>query len=274
MKPEKEKDQHIMIDSKMNETIVDAASVNSKDEILEIGGGSGNLTELLARHARFVYAVEKDEAYSSMLSKKFSSSDNVAVISGNILDVKLPKFNKIVSNPPYQILESFFFRLVYERRWNFECCVITVPHGFAKIITAKPSEDKFGLLSALFFAFYDVNDIAEVSKEAFSPMPRVTSRLIRITPKSGNDDFLQYFFKNIFLQRGKKIRNTLLGVLWNNCTGTAGKRLTKNEAKALIKKIDNGKLVMILDKKASQLSNRDVRELFNISLGENATIRR
>lgn len=261
MIPDKEKDQHITIDLKINEKMINTASIASADKILEIGGGPGNLTELLARDAQFVYTVEKDEKYFSILSKKFNGSSNVKVIFGNILDIELPKFNKIVSNPPYQILQPFFFRLVKESRQSFECCVMIVPHKFTQIITKKPEMADFGMLSALFFAFYDVEIIATIPKEAFSPKPRVMSHLVKITPKNSDINFLHYIFRSIFWESNKTIRNVILDALWNNGEKLIGRKLTKNRAKQLIDGIDSNKLTSILNKSVLQLSNVEIRAL-------------
>jgi 16S rRNA (adenine1518-N6/adenine1519-N6)-dimethyltransferase len=263
MVPDKKKDQHIMIDQNINKIIIDTASVNNNDDVLEIGGGPGNLTELLAKKAHFVYTVEKDKKYYDVLSGKFAGSDNVAVILGDILEIKLPRFNKIISNPPYQILEPFFLSLVKEGKQNFECCVITVPHRFEKAMMLNPDNPEFSMLSALFFAFYTIKEIATVPKEAFDPKPRVMSHLIEIKPKSDNGDLVCHILRNLFLKKEKKIRNVILDTLWNNGNKLIGRKVTKREAKEMIRRIDTGKITEILGKNASQLSNEDVRELSN-----------
>ena len=261
MVPDKKKDQHIMIDQNINKIIIDTASVNNNDDVLEIGGGPGNLTELLAKKAHFVYTVEKDKKYYDVLSGKFAGSDNVAVILGDILEIKLPRFNKIISNPPYQILEPFFLSLVKEGKQNFECCVITVPHRFEKAMMLNPDNPEFSMLSALFFAFYTIKEIVTVPKEAFDPKPRVMSHLIEIKPKSDNGDLVCHILRNLFLKKEKKIRNVIHDALWNNGNKLIGKKVTKREAKEIIKKIDDGKAAEILNKNVSQLSNEEVREL-------------
>ena len=262
MVPDKKKDQHIMTDQNINKIITDTASVNNHDDVLEIGGGPGNLTELLAKKAHFVYTVEKDKEYYELLKGKFADSDNVEVIFGDILETNLPKFNKIISNPPYQILEPFFLRLVKEGKQNFECCVITVPHRFEKAMMLNPDNPEFSMMSALFFAFYEIKEIATVPKEAFNPMPRVTSYLIKIKPKEANGDLICHVLRNLFLKKEKKIRNVILDALWNNGTKLIGKKVTKREAKEMIRRIDTGKAAEILNKNVSQLSNEEVRELY------------
>ena len=76
--------------------------------MLEIGPGTGNLTEALAARAGHVYAVEIDPDLAAQLSGRFS---NVQVIKGDALKVELPHYNKIVSNLPYQISSRITYRL-------------------------------------------------------------------------------------------------------------------------------------------------------------------
>ena len=256
MEPDKNKDQHIMIDSKISARLVSEAKIAHHDVILEIGGGPGNLTELLADKSGEVYTIEKDDTYASLLKEKFAGRSNVKIISGNILEVDLPRFDKIVSNPPYQILQEFFYRLVLEKRQNFKCCVMTVPYGFAKLITKMPGEDEFGVLSALFYAFYDVEVIEEVPKGAFEPEPRVLSSLVKIVPKKREAEFLQIVFEYLFLHDTQKIKNAIIKLLWNRGNSLMKRKITKNDAKKIVDSFEG--MVELLDKKIFQLSTEEV----------------
>ena len=258
---DKGKDQHIMLDSDISEMLVSSASIQEDDEILEIGGGPGNLTRLLAKHAAKVYTVEKDKKYFSILKRKFDDTSNVRPIFGDILDVELPRFNKIVSNPPYQILQQFFIRLVNERKYGFDCCVMFVPHNFAKIITTKPESDGFGALSALFYAFYNVEALGNVPKQAFEPMPRVTSHIVRIIPKDNEQKGVRALLTSIFLEDKKSIRNAIISTLWNDGEKCVGKRFTKKQAKEAVGRVSL-ELSSILDKNIFQLSNSEIRVLY------------
>ncbi len=263
MGADKNKDQHMTVNPKIIEEVIGSSALISTDRVLEVGGGSGNLTEEIAKRVQFIYTVEKDDGYFSILSKKFDGVHNVRVIHGDILNVDLPQFNKIVSNPPYRILQPFFLRLVKERRQNFELCVIMVPHGFAKIITATPKSPDFGVLSALFYAFYEVEDISIVPKGAFDPKPRVTSHIMRIAPKIDRTLALPFLLRNIFLDDEKKIRNSILATFWNNGEVVTGKGLTKNDARAMMDSIENHGVGPALDKKIVALTNSEVRSLIS-----------
>ena len=259
--PDKIKEQHIIVDESAISKIVNAASLTEHDGVLEIGGGPGNLTKAIAAHAGQVYAIEKDPGYVLELKKIFSGNHKVMVIEGNALDVKLPQFNKIVSNPPYKILQPFFLRLLHERRYNFECCVTVAPYGFSKLALAKPGSLDFGVMSAFFYAFYNVEVIAELKKNAFKPEPRVTSSILKISPKS-NQSPLSLMLKLMFLEDSRKIGNAMLGALWNNGESILQNKVTKAEARRIMDKFENGEQKkQILEKRVFQLGNEEMASL-------------
>ena len=102
--------------------------------MLEIGPGTGNLTEALAARAGRVYAVEIDPDLAAQLSGRFS---NVQVINGDALKVELPHYNKIVSNLPYQISSKITYRLLSR---PFETAVLMYQWEFARRMTRSPRQ--------------------------------------------------------------------------------------------------------------------------------------
>ena len=259
--PDKIKEQHIIVDESAISKIVNAASLTEHDGVLEIGGGPGNLTKAIAAHAGQVYAIEKDPRYVLELKKIFSGNHKVMVIEGNAMDVIRPQFNKIVSNPPYKILQPFFLRLLHERKYNFECCVTVAPNGFSKLALAKPGSLDFGVMSAFFYAFYNVEVIAELKKNAFKPEPRVTSSILRISPKP-NQSPLSLMLKLMFLEDSRKIGNAMLSALWNNGESILQNKVTKAEARRIMDKFENGEQKkQILEKRVFQLGNEEMASL-------------
>ncbi len=259
--PDKIKEQHIIVDESAISKIVNAASLTEHDGVLEIGGGPGNLTKAIAAHAGQVYAIEKDPRYVLELKKIFSGNHKVMVIEGNAMDVILPQFNKIVSNPPYKILQPFFLRLLHERKYNFECCVTVAPYGFSKLALAKPGSLDFGVMSAFFYAFYNVEVIAELKKNAFKPEPRVTSSILKISPKSKQSP-LSLMLKLMFLEDSRKIGNAMLSALWNNGESILQNKVTKAEARRIMDKFENGEQKkQILEKRVFQLGNEEMASL-------------
>ena len=259
--PDKLKDQHIIVDQSVIGMIISAAALTKQDRVLDIGGGPGNLTKAIAVHAGAVYTVEKDPAYISGLKRDFRGSSIVRIIEGDALSVKLPEFNKIVSNPPYKILQPFFFRLLHERKHNFSECVTTAPYGFSRLASAKPGSIDFGVMSAFFYGFYDVEVIAELKNDVFRPEPRVTSCILKIAPKAA-DSPLSYILRLMFLEDGRKIGSTLLDALWNNGKLIFQKKITKNEVRQILNKLLEGKQKkQMLEKRVFQLSNAEMASL-------------
>ncbi len=259
--PDKLKNQHILVDPAVISEVVRAASPTKQDRVLEIGGGSGNLTEAIAAYAGTVYAIEKDPAYASELEKRFSGDAHVRVMAGDALNVKLPEFNKIVSNPPYRILQPFFLRLLRERKQNFSVCVVVVPYGFSKLAAAAPGSSDFGVLSAFFYSFYDVEVITKVQKGAFRPEPKVMSCILRIAPKA-NGSALSAMLRLIFLEDQRKIRNAMLDALWNYGERIIGQPMTKNRARDMVLEAERaGGLENIFEKHILQLNNMEISRL-------------
>ena len=124
------KGQNFLVDRDVLSRIADYAELNPTDRILEIGAGTGNLTEVLSRRAGRVYAVEVDSGLAAGLKGRFA---NVVVISGDALKVELPDYNKVVSNLPYQISSKITYRLLSK---PFDLAVLMYQKEFAKRLIA------------------------------------------------------------------------------------------------------------------------------------------
>jgi 16S rRNA (adenine1518-N6/adenine1519-N6)-dimethyltransferase len=261
---ETKEDQHTLIDKSIIRLIVEKASLKGTDVVLEIGAGSGNVTAELAKHPGKVIVVEKDEDLIPGLEDRFGNTRNVSILSGDVLRIVLPRFNKIVSNMPYSVLQQFFMRLIKEGRQNFEQAVMIVPYGFAKKMTAKPDSSDFGAISALFMAFYDVEVFAQVEKECFDPQPRVTSVCASIMPKGASAPSSVKtcrLLQNLFIHDEQKVRNSLLHTMWDEGIDLFGRRVTKKEADAEAAKILAKLPSLVAEKRALELTNDEFRKL-------------
>src|SRR6201993_1325312 len=121
--------QHFLTDSSVVPRILDAMGDISQSTVLEIGPGRGALTSLLARRARRVIAVETDRVLAAQLRMKFSLSQNIEIIEGDILAVDFntlfgPKPGstrpgmetdiekvRVIGNLPYFITSNILLRL-------------------------------------------------------------------------------------------------------------------------------------------------------------------
>ena len=130
-----------------------------------------------------------------------------------------------------------------------------------------PGSLDFGVMSAFFYAFYKVEVIAELKKNAFKPEPRVTSSILKISPKS-NQSPLSLMLKLMFLEDSRKIGNAMLDALWNNGEFILQNKVTKVEARRIIDKFETrGQKKQILEKRVFQLSNEEMASLVEFVSG-------
>ncbi|MCK5459008.1 MAG: methyltransferase domain-containing protein, partial [Thermoplasmatales archaeon] len=105
--------QHFLIDKHVAEREITYADIGTDDVVLEIGPGKGILTQLLAKKAKKIIAIEIDSALVEKLENTVPG--NVSVIHADIMKIDfntLPRFNKIVSNLPFQISSPVTFKLL------------------------------------------------------------------------------------------------------------------------------------------------------------------
>ncbi|MFA6373442.1 MAG: 16S rRNA (adenine(1518)-N(6)/adenine(1519)-N(6))-dimethyltransferase RsmA [Methanothrix sp.] len=187
--------------------IASYADLKPEDRVLEIGPGTGNLTEALASRAGHVYAVEIDPDLAAQLFGRFS---NVQVIKGDALRVELPPYNKIVSNLPYQISSKITYRLLSR---PFETAVLMYQWEFAERLAAAAGSEEYGRLAMVVGFFCRIEILEKVSKVAFRPMPQVDSAIVRLQPRPDRPkvdcaDFMR-LVEGLFNNRRKKVKKGL-----------------------------------------------------------------
>jgi 16S rRNA (adenine1518-N6/adenine1519-N6)-dimethyltransferase len=195
--------QNFLVDRDVLSRIADYAELNPTDRILEIGAGTGNLTEVLSRRAGRVYAVEVDSGLAAGLRGRFA---NVEVISGDALKVELPDYNKVVSNLPYQISSKITYRLLSK---PFGLAVLMYQREFAKRLIALPGTAEYGRLSMVAGHYARVEILESVSRTAFRPNPQVGSAIVRLRPRQDrldvNHENFMRLATGLFSHRRKKL---------------------------------------------------------------------
>jgi 16S rRNA (adenine1518-N6/adenine1519-N6)-dimethyltransferase len=221
---DKNLDQHFLIDSGILDKMVGALEIENEDVILEIGPGTGNITEIAAQKAKKVIGFERDERFRQILSKM---PDNVEIWYDDALKLlkEIGGFTKIISNLPYQISEPFLQYLCTAR--NIKLVVLIVPKSVYLILQKHP----------IFSAFLKASLIAQVAKEAFLPAPDTDSVLISIAyKKDDREDEDAFLRRKLFLQKDKKLKNALRETLID-LRSLNGQKLTKNQARGLLERL-------------------------------------
>lgn len=207
----RKKGQHFLIDRGIVERIAGYAGLSPDDRVLEIGPGTGNLTEVLAARAGRVYAIEVDPDLAGELQELQDRSrrfQNVVIVKGDALKVELPDYNKIVSNLPYQISSKITYRLLSR---PFDMAVLMYQKEFALRMTAVPGSKEYGRMGMAAGYLCQAEILEVVSRSAFKPMPEVESAIVRLKPREHQVDAQRFikFVEGLFSFRRKKVKKGL-----------------------------------------------------------------
>jgi 16S rRNA (adenine1518-N6/adenine1519-N6)-dimethyltransferase len=218
VKPKKHLGQHFLIDEKISEQISNAISKSNKINLLEIGPGTGALTKFLLHENIDLISYELDVESITYLKNTFPT---LIVYNEDILKTDWTKIFKgnysVTGNFPYNISSQILFK-IYENRTIIDEMVGMFQKEVAERVCSGPGTKKYGILSVLIQAYYDVEYLFTVNEEVFNPPPKVKSGVIKITRnnifKLDCDEKLFFrVVKAIFNQRRKMARNSLKSLL-------------------------------------------------------------
>lgn len=224
--------QTFLVDKIAAGRVVDALGDLSHRTALEIGSGRGILTDLLARRAERVIAIELDRVLSAQLRMRYSALQNIEMIEGDVLTIDLgtvlgprpgalaglaprpPQPVRVVGNLPYYITSDILLRLFGFHRF-IESMVIMVQKEVADRVAAKPGSRDYGLFSATTQLYAKVEKLFTLPPGAFSPPPKVFSTVLRLTVapqferlRVPEREFIN-FLKLSFAQKRKTLVNNL-----------------------------------------------------------------
>jgi len=183
MKLYKRGGQHILKDRALMRRIVRYAELESRDVALEIGCGTGNLTEFLLRKAGKVYGIEKDRRFVHILERRFEREifgGKFFLMHGDALRIEWPEFEKFVSNIPYSISSPLTMKLLTGK---YRLAVVMYQREFAERLTALPGSKSYGRLSVIAKALCTAEIVEIVKPHVFYPRPKVESAIVRIVPE-------------------------------------------------------------------------------------------
>jgi 16S rRNA (adenine1518-N6/adenine1519-N6)-dimethyltransferase len=208
-------DQHFLVDDRVLDRLPTYATDAGFDlsTVLEIGGGTGGLTDRLLALADDVVVVERDPRLVAFLREEFATAcetDRLTVLEGDALAVDLPPFSASVSNLPYGVSSEITFRLLPTRR----PMVATFQREFAERMAADPGTPEYGRLSVTAGHYADIEVVETIPPAAFAPPPAVESAVVRARPRAPgyevpDDEFFMRFLRAVFTQRRKTMRNAV-----------------------------------------------------------------
>jgi 16S rRNA (adenine1518-N6/adenine1519-N6)-dimethyltransferase len=212
--------QHFLHDEQILERIANAAAPMAGDTVIEIGPGRGALTDILAKRPNRLAAIEIDKALSAQLREKYSKNANVTIIEGDVLQTDIAALAGgpyvVVGNVPYYITTPILFHVM--RAPLPRHAVFLVQLEVAERIVAAPGSRTYGALSVNVQAIATAEIISQVPRSAFRPPPKVTSAIVRITPRLdaivAGDEAIRFrsFVQGLFGMRRKQIANVIRSV--------------------------------------------------------------
>ena len=207
--------QNFLIDQSVVDKILFAADLKKGESVLEIGPGTGLLTQALVGSKARVVAVELDHDLIEPLVKHFG--DKIELIEGDILRLeKLPVEDrnfKLIANIPYNItspiIEKFLTQSPRPTRM-----ILMVQREVADRIVAKPPQ--MSLLSVVCRLYADCSRVVNVKAGSFRPIPKVDSAVVQFDLKQNSDPSAERIIalaKMGFVSRRKQLHHNLLPYL-------------------------------------------------------------
>jgi 16S rRNA (adenine1518-N6/adenine1519-N6)-dimethyltransferase len=192
--------------------IVDLAELSENDEVLEIGGGFGILTQRIAEKARQVHVIEIDPRLVKALRETLKDFTNVNIVEGDALTVDLPRVNKIIANLPYSISSEITFRIL--REIEFDYAILMFQREFASRLVGCPGTTEYSRLTINVQYYAEVEEILEVPADMFYPIPVVDSTVVRMTPRrkgsfARDEVVFHWMIGGIYPYPNKNLRNAL-----------------------------------------------------------------
>lgn len=224
VKPKKALGQHFLTDMTVAERIASTLDAYSGLPVLEIGPGTGVLTQfLLAHHGADNLVLAEIDSESVAWLRGHLPQPQPRIIEGDFLrmpDTEIfPGDGKfcVIGNYPYNISSQIFFKLL-DNRERIPVCSGMLQREVAQRICAGPGSKVYGILSVLLQMWYDCEYLFTVDENVFSPPPKVKSGVIRLTRNSRTDAgcderMFKTVVKTAFGMRRKTLRNSLASLL-------------------------------------------------------------
>ena len=219
--------QNFLQDKNIIRKIVDVASPTDKDLIIEIGPGSGALTEVLTERARTI-SYEIDTELKDILEEKFGNNDNSTIIYDDFLnrnvkkDIENYEYEKlyVIANLPYYITTPIIEKIINEKL-DIEKMVLMVQKEVGDRFTSKEGTKEYSSITVYLNYYFDLKKEFIVTKNAFYPRPNVDSMIISLSRKKEylkphNEELFLKLVRDSFQFKRKTLKNNLREYNWDS----------------------------------------------------------
>ncbi len=228
LSPHKRFGQNFLIDQNLGRKLVDAAELNAGDLVLEVGPGTGTLSEEILSRGATLIACELDRGLSEHLRDHFKDSAAFSLIEGDCLarnrtlapelqDAVAGRPFRLVANLPYGAASPLISTLL-TRHPNCSGLFVTIQREVADKLVARPASRQYGPMALLAWAAADTEWIATAPPTCFWPRPEVTSAMIALRrfpePRVENLTAFSEFLTRAFTNRRKQLASVLSLQSW------------------------------------------------------------
>lgn len=188
LRPDKRFSQNFLVNQGALEAIVKASGATENSDVLEIGAGLGNLTELLSRAAAHVTAVELDRKFEPVHARLLGGLKNVRFEYGDFLQMPIEGLfppecvgeRLVVGNIPYSITAKILMKLL-DGRSHFQRAYILMQREVADRLRAEPGSKRYSVLTAKLRCVFDIRARFRITAGSFLPAPKVDSTVVELT---------------------------------------------------------------------------------------------
>ena len=211
--------QNFLHDEKILNLISELGEINKEDLVIEVGPGTGNLTEkILKKEPKKLIVIEKDQRLSEILNNKFG--EKITIFNEDMMNFPFSNYiNKniiIFGNLPYNISTQILAKWIKMRDLDKICkkFILMFQKEVADRIVAKSNTQNYGRLSILSNWKMKIEKILDVDPKSFKPSPKVKSTILILTPKKNFYNIkdprkLEHVTNVFFNQRRKMIKKPL-----------------------------------------------------------------
>jgi 16S rRNA (adenine1518-N6/adenine1519-N6)-dimethyltransferase len=234
IKPKKSLGQNFLIDNNILNKIIKLTEIRNNN-IVEIGPGSGNLTQKIIEHKpKNLILIEKDQTLVGNLKNDLKKYNNLEIFNADILKFNLEgemkKNSIIIGNLPYNISSQILVKLIKFEKWlpKYRKLILMFQKEVADKIIAKNNTPNFGRLGVLTASRLKIINKFNVSPNSFWPVPRIKSTVLVFEPII-NKDFKVKNIENlekishVFFSKKRKMVNKAFKNIFKKPTEVAKK---------------------------------------------------
>ena len=217
--PKRSLGQNFLIDENILNIITELGNINNEDLVLEVGPGTGNLTQkILEKKPKNFTVIEKDKKLVDFLKKKFNKK--IDIINEDMLKFSYEKnLNKriiVFGNLPYNISTQILSKWIKIKKleYFYKKFILMFQKEVADRIIAKDNSKNYGRLSIISNWKMNVKKIMDIDPKSFRPIPKIKSSILTFEPKKNyykiqDGKNLEHITNVFFNQRRKMIKKPM-----------------------------------------------------------------